>query len=238
MFIKSFHAVLVLFLIAGVPILSWLSAEPEKLRGVPRVALYFSAILSEWILAGICVVAVAVGPAGFSAYGFRTISPAVFGEWAAILTALTVAGLGVVILLERRGWLPDETELVYLLMPATRRERFWAVLAVAPTAGFCEEFVFRGFLLTELSGWMHSALWALAISSIVFGFAHIYQGASGITRAALLGALLGLPVVFTGSLYPGMLAHAVIDAVALLWLGPKFLKQFPEFADPSSPKPN
>ena len=39
------------------------------------------------------------------------------------------------------------------------------------------------------------------------------------TRAALLGALLAYPVVRFGSLYPGMLAHWMIDSVALLWLG-------------------
>jgi hypothetical protein len=44
-------------------------------------------------------------------------------------------------------------------------------------------------------------------------------------RAGLLGALLAWPVVQMGSLYPSMTAHFLIDAVALLWLGPKFLRQ-------------
>ena len=38
-------------------------------------------------------------------------------------------------------------------------------------------------------------------------------------RAGLLGALLAYPVVRFGSLYPSMLAHGLIDAVALVWLG-------------------
>ena len=42
-------------------------------------------------------------------------------------------------------------------------------------------------------------------------------------RASLLGALLAYPVIHFGSLYPSMLAHGLIDAVALAWLGPKFL---------------
>ena len=43
--------------------------------------------------------------------------------------------------------------------------------------------------------------------------------------AGLLGALLAWPVVEMGSLYPSMTAHFLIDAVALLWLGPKFVRQ-------------
>ena len=38
-------------------------------------------------------------------------------------------------------------------------------------------------------------------------------------RAGLLGALLAYPVVRWGNLYPAMLAHWLIDTVALLWLG-------------------
>jgi membrane protease YdiL (CAAX protease family) len=43
-------------------------------------------------------------------------------------------------------------------------------------------------------------------------------------RTALLGALLTIPVIRTGSLFPSMAAHFVIDAVALAWLGPRFLE--------------
>lgn len=222
---RSFAALLAAFLTVGVPVLSWMSAKPEKLRGVPRPALYFSAVFSEWLLAGLGAIAVLAIGTGFSSFGFGGISAAAFAEWTVIVAVVTIAGLGIVIFLERLGWLPDETEMVYLLMPATRKEKLLALMAVAPTAGVCEEFLYRGFLLAELARWTHSGWLALAISSVVFGFAHVYQGASGIIRAALLGALLGLPVIETGSLYPGMLAHAAIDAAALLWLGPRFLKQ-------------
>ena len=123
--------------------------------------------------------------------------------------------------------------MVHLLMPESRLERWWALLGLAPTAGICEEFLYRGFLLSEASGWFHSALWGIVISSLAFGLAHVYQGVNGMFRAALLGALLAYPVVAVGSLYPSMTAHFLIDAVALLWLGPKFLK--PEDPPPVMP---
>jgi membrane protease YdiL (CAAX protease family) len=90
---------------------------------------------------------------------------------------------------------------------------------VAPTAAFCEEFLFRGFLLTQLNHWFHSVGWAWVACSVAFGLAHSYQGWSGMIRAGLLGALLAYPVVRFGSLYPSILAHWLIDAVALVWLG-------------------
>ena len=141
-------------------------------------------------------------------------------EWSAGIAVVALLALGLVIWCERGGWLPHESDLVYLLIPETPREKLWAALIVAPTAAFCEEFLFRGYLLTQLHDWLHSLLWAWVVCSVVFGLAHCYQGCSGMTRAGLLGALLAYPVVRWGSLYPAMLAHWMIDTVALLWLGP------------------
>ena len=139
--------------------------------------------------------------------------------WGFGIAGPALLGLVLVIWCERRGWLPREPELVYLLMPQTPREKMWAVLIVSPTAAFCEEFLFRGFLLAQLHDWLHSLMWAWIATSVAFGLAHCYQGWSGSIRAGLLGALLAYPVVRWGSLYPAMLAHWLIDAVALLWLG-------------------
>ena len=163
----------------------------------------------------------------FSRIGFRAVGLAVFGGWTGILIVVSLAAMGVTAILEKFGWWPGESELVRLLIPATAREKMWAVFALAPTAGFCEEFIYRGFLLVEFNQWFHSMACAWVASSIVFGFAHVYQGASGALRAAALGALLAYPVIHLGSLYPSMAAHFVIDAVALGWLGPAFLEKEP-----------
>ena len=72
---------------------------------------------------------------------------------------------------------------------------------------------------------MHSISWAWVLCSVAFGLAHFYQGWSGMTRAGLLGALLAYPVVRLGNLYPSMLAHWLIDAVALAWLGPWLIRK-------------
>jgi CAAX protease family protein len=214
-----------LLLIVGVPLLSWRSARPEQVRGIPKSALYFSAVVSQWILAGIGVLVLFVAWPEWSAVGIAPVEVWGFFKWTLVLVLISVGGLGFVLLLEHRGWWPKESEMVQLLMPENSPERLWAVLGLAPTAGLCEEFLYRGFLLAEATAWFHSAAWGVAASSVAFGLAHSYQGLNGMVRAGLLGALLAWPVVQLGSLYPSMTAHFLIDAVALLWLGPKFVRQ-------------
>ena len=214
-----------LLLMAGVPVLSWRSARPEELKGIPRTALYFSAVVSQWVLAVIGVLVVFVSWPEWSAIGIASVSPAAFLKWTAVLVLISVAGLGLVLLLEQRGVWPSESEMVRLLMPENGREKLWALFGLAPTAGLCEEFLYRGFLLAEMTAWFHSAGWGVVVSSVAFGLAHSYQGLNGMVRAGLLGALLAWPVVHLGSLYPSMAAHFLIDAVALLWLGPRFVRQ-------------
>lgn len=219
----TFVAVLVL----GVPWLSYLTARHSELRQLPRPALYLSAVISQWLLALLGAGVVWATGVGLRDLGFRPLPfPSVF-QWVLLMTIVTAAVLGLMLLLEGGGWWPQESELVYLLMPVTREEKLWAVLLVAPTAALCEEFLYRGYLLAQVSQWTQSPPLALGLSSLAFGLAHVYQGWSGMIRAALLGILLAYPVVRLGSLYPSMAAHFVIDVLALVWLGPKFLPRPP-----------
>ena len=225
MLATSLRLVFSLFLMAGVPLLSWRTARPEQVQGIPKTALYFSAIVSQWVLAGTGVLVAFVAWPDWGAVGIAPARWATLWEWVVMLVAVSVAGLLGILVLERRGWWPKEPEMVRMLMPENPREKLWAAFGLAPTAGLCEEFLYRGFLLAEASAWAHSAGWGIVISSVAFGLAHSYQGANGMARAGLLGALLAWPVVRLGSLYPSMVAHFLIDAVALLWLGPKFVRE-------------
>ncbi len=215
--------VFALFLLIGVPVLSILTARDERLRSAPRLLLYYSAVLSQWILAVLGVLAMLLGKVGLRAVGLRSVSAGTFLEWAAGVTAASLALMVILLLLERWGWWPDETPLVYLLIPETRREKLWAALALSPTAAITEEFLYRGFLFVVLAGALHSVAWAWVLSSVAFGLAHAYQGLLGMLRAAALGALLAFPVFRLGSLYPSMAAHLVLDVLALVWLGPRML---------------
>jgi len=107
------------------------------------------------------------------------------------------------------------------LLPVTARERLlW--LAVAVSAGICEEIVFRGWLLHLLHdpiGLTGTAL--IAIAAIGFGLAHAYQGVAGIVMAALGGVLFGVLFAVTGSLLVPMLLHVAVDARFAILPGPR-----------------
>lgn len=224
MLVRTLDISLALVLLVVVPVLSVLTARRPELRLVPRIDLYISAVVSQWILAFMAIGLLWLHGSGFSAAGIRSLPAERFWIWTAGLSFGTLAGLALMMILESRGLWPSDSELVEILIPQTPREKLLALVLVAPTAAFCEELLYRGFLFPRILAWSDSLAWALVISSLGFGLAHAYQGFHGMVRSALLGALLTVPLVRTGSLYPSIASHFVIDAVALAWLGPRFLK--------------
>jgi len=93
--------------------------------------------------------------------------------------------------------------------PHTRVELAWW-MALAVSAGICEEFIFRGYLIWVLQPAL--GLWiAAAASLIVFAAAHTYQGAKGVVAVAVVGGLLTLIVVVFGSLVPAIAVHVLAD---------------------------
>ena len=139
-------------------------------------------------------------------------------------TALTAGGILVVYafrgLSARFGW--RETGVVRAIMPATVRERsVFALLALA--AGIFEEMVFRGFLPLFLLPWTGSYLAGALPVAVVFGFLHAYQGRHGIVRTSVMGGILAVGVVWTGSLWPSIFAHAALDLILGLVLANSLL---------------
>jgi CAAX protease family protein len=227
MLARAIETAFVFLLLAVVPFLSFVTTRGRELGEVPRSVLYLSASLTQWLLAGLGAGTMLATSRGLSSIGFRRLPAAAGLDWTLVLVVASLASMGLVLTLESWGVWPRETDLVYLLLPEKPREKLWCVFVLAPTAAICEEFLYRGYLLTVLREWLHSPRWGWVVSSAAFGMAHTYQGASGVVRAGLLGALLAYPVLRLGSLYPSMAAHLVIDAVALVWLGPALLRRTP-----------
>ena len=96
----------------------------------------------------------------------------------------------------------------------TGRERKVFVI-VALTAGLCEEFLYRGWLLHFLGAALGSVWFGLILSSFAFGFAHIYQGRGGMVGTTLLGAVFGVIYLVCGGLLLPQALHAAMD----LWNG-------------------
>jgi membrane protease YdiL (CAAX protease family) len=96
------------------------------------------------------------------------------------------------------------------LAPHTWSElRLWLALSI--TAGCCEEFLFRGYLIWAFQPLL--GLWgAAALSLVVFAAAHAYQGAKGMVAVGALGAVFTVVVLTFGSLWPAIVMHAIVDA--------------------------
>lgn len=95
----------------------------------------------------------------------------------------------------------------------------WVVLSIS--AGICEELAFRGYLLQQFSRAGRSIWAGVAASSLLFGVAHGYEGASGMIAITIYGALFCALVIKRGSLRPGMMAHAwhdIFSGIALMLL--------------------
>jgi len=95
------------------------------------------------------------------------------------------------------------------LLPNTKRE---VVLfcGVSLTAGFCEEFLFRGYIIWALAPWL--GWWgAAALSLIIFAGAHAYQGWNGVLRTGIVGLLYTLIVAMSESLWPAIILHFLWD---------------------------
>jgi membrane protease YdiL (CAAX protease family) len=179
---------------------------------LPRLPVYVSTCISLWLLALMAVTASAY--AGFTAglIGLRPLSFVLLAWWIVFILASALALYAFI-----RYFDVQESAVLYQLLPRTVTERLVFVF-VSFTAGICEELVFRGFLIAALTPVVNSAITAMLLSSILFGLLHAYQGVIGGARAAVLGIVLAVPFVATGSLLPSVIAHTLIDILAGLWL--------------------
>lgn len=87
----------------------------------------------------------------------------------------------------------------------------WLVLC--STAGFVEEFVFRGYLLQQFASVRNNVWIGVVVSSLLFGAAHGYEGIGGMIAITAYGAMFALLAMRRGSLRAGMIAHAWHDSI-------------------------
>jgi sodium transport system permease protein len=88
---------------------------------------------------------------------------------------------------------------------------WWAVVAImALLPALCEELAFRGFVM---SGFRHVGhkWWAIVLSAVAFGGVHMFLSQK--ISAAALGIVIGYLAIHTGSLWPGVLFHAIHNGI-------------------------
>jgi membrane protease YdiL (CAAX protease family) len=219
-----------IFFVLGV-LLPWRGrARMKKLLAMPqvgtleRLVLYASTIGFQWL-----AVAVVAWRAWAHGYSQEQLGLAM-GDQARILTASVFGAAAIAILqwlnLRRMGRLPASARgplqaIAARIFPRSTVELL-AFLALALTAGLCEEFLYRGFAMAVLTrlgsrGWV-----VILISSILFGLAHLYQGRGGFLSALVIGTVFGVARIAYDSLVPVMFWHAALDLIAGV-AGPRYL---------------
>lgn len=212
-------AVLLSTLLAVVPLLALAQVPLARGLEIERLPAYWSSIVTLAVLGGACWF-VGSREGGAAALGLIAIPGSTMVAWTG---ALTAAGLGIILVfhLVAKALGALDSEVLVQLLPTTTRERgVFALLSVA--AGTGEELAYRGYVIPVLAPVL-GVTGAVVVSTAVFAVIHAYQGALGIVRTGLMGGVLALGFLASGSLWPVILAHTLIDLVAGIAIGERLL---------------
>jgi sodium transport system permease protein len=147
-------------------------------------------------------------------FSLRNASP----QWfvgAALLALGVLPWLFALVGFQHSIWPPDpqtSQAMEKLFRPSLEQHPWLTVIGVGLLAGVCEELLYRGpvqaALLQKLRPW--TALW---VGGFLFAAAHVEP--AGMVYRTLLGVMLGWIVWRSGSVFPAMVAHMLIDSVNL-----------------------
>ena len=224
--------ILLIFFVLGV-IVPWrgraklqhLLAKPH-VEPAERISLYLSTIAFQWV-------ATAVAAWRAWAHGFTVAQLGLGMQQRLTIIAAAVFGAALIVTLQwfnlrrmGRSASPLRRPLQALaerILPQSTRELI-PFFALSVTAGFCEEFLYRGFAMAALSRAGLPVGVVILVSSVIFGLAHLYQGRAGFVSTTVLGLLFGSSRATLGSLLPAVVWHMGVDIVAGI-AGPRYLVQ-------------
>lgn len=212
-------AILLAVLLVVVPAMSMAQLPLIEGAEIQRLPAYWSSITTLWLIGTACWF-VGTREGGAAALGLVGLPLPAFVGWTAGLTVAALAIIAAFRAASRRMGIPDST-LLRQLLPVTPRERSaFALLSVA--AGTGEELAYRGYVIPVLAT-VTGVGPAAVLSTAVFGIMHGYQGTMGIVRTGLMGAVLAWGFLASGSLWPPILAHTLIDLLVGLVFGDRLL---------------
>ncbi|GHB76085.1 hypothetical protein GCM10008107_26930 [Psychrosphaera saromensis] len=200
------------------PIYIFLTHKAEKLRVLnqqeSKVNVYLKTMLNLWIPVIILGILVVYDDISLIEIGLKW-------QWditnsLALLSLILLAGYFLVSLKslknnsDEHSKLKEQYEFIRWFLPVTPRESKYFIFGLSITAGVCEEILFRGYVMHILSNDLPMYV-VIIISSIIFGFGHIYQGASHVVRTAILGSIMAVIYLVTDSLVVPILLHLMLD---------------------------
>ena len=208
------HTLFLLLALSVVAAIGYFSVHRHGAVDQPhRLFFYLTTIAWEWILVAYVYLGLRrrgksmrniAGKSWKSASDFLIDVAIAFGFW---IAAIFVLGL-VAHTVGSQGM----SRAARLLAPQGPFESLvWIALAV--TAGICEETIFRGYLQRQFVAWTRSAPIGVLLSAALFGAGHIYQGARATVVIGVYGLMFGILAEARQNLRPGIITHAWHDAI-------------------------
>jgi len=209
------HTVVLLLILTGISILGYFSTHPSgPLQITSHLRFYLPTIAWEWLVFGYIYW-------GVRRHGktFREIAGERWKNGREILRDIGIAFCAWIVavivlgmtanLLHATGWV----EAAKRLAPQGALESVvWIALAV--TAGICEETIFRGYLQRQFVAWFRNVPAGVLLSAILFGAGHVYQGWRPAIVIAVFGLLFGILAEMRRNIRPGILLHAWQDGIS------------------------
>lgn len=194
-----------------------------------RYKLYASTVAFQWIATGFVLWRAHFHGIGSAQMGISISKPLLTIAVAIGLTALILANQ--ILAFRKLGEHPEEAkgvlpQLAMRIFPQDNAERI-AFTGVVITVALCEECIFRGFVQGAFQHWSHgSVLAAIFGSSLLFAWAHLYQGRRGLISTLIAGLLFACVRAWTSSLLPSVVAHFGADLVAGIMAPARFRAAF------------
>jgi membrane protease YdiL (CAAX protease family) len=177
-----------------------------------RLPIYFRVVVLEWLLfayvaSGIRREGRTVGSVIVSRTGEAPgwVSCVASGVGAAIVWMAIGAAMMTVL----RPAI-EELHFIQSFLPHASKERVgFSVMTL--TAGFCEEFIYRGYLQEQFLRLTRSMTLAIVLQAALFAILHVTLPWKFAVSAAGMALFLGALVAWKKTLFPAMLAHTLVN---------------------------
>jgi membrane protease YdiL (CAAX protease family) len=215
------HCALLVAIIAAASVFGSMHSAKSTMAS-HHLANYAVTLAWEWALAGLAYWGIRLRKTplrqllgqrrrGLNGFLIDVAAAALF--W--IVSLLVLAALAVIL---SRFHIESAQRQISQLAPENVAEAaLWIALSVS--AGICEEFVFRGYLQQQFARATGRTWIGVAVSSLLFGAAHGYEGIAGMLMITVYGTLFSVLAIKRRSLRAGMIAHGWHDSFTglLLW---------------------
>jgi membrane protease YdiL (CAAX protease family) len=176
---------------------------------------------SLWSIGGVSLVLIAlswqfIGPLLAELQAILPIPASL--AWAVVIGM--IAGLGILTVVGIRSARRHPEDIptvgdIGSMLPRNKQElRYGWALSI--NAGISEELLFRLAMPAVIYGASGNALLALIVPLVLFGALHLYQGPAGIIGTAVIGSVMALAYIGTGTVIAPILMHALVDLRSLV----------------------